>query len=284
MKLPTGSADDGSGTGKMDCQFDFIVSKEVASSAEVSGSIGYRQRGDPDEYDLSSGIPFGIGAQFPTRSPLKFTTEWCGEIFNNDVVTRTVSPAPASIIGVDGSVPLGHVGSSAAVDADVRRDLADAARGSSRRRHQLVGQGRRSRGSRRRQRRQLRHEVRLAVPHRLSPRRGRHPGPAAAAAAAATAGAGAAAHADRRCAVQSVHGRSRRDVEGDGDREDSIGCVITYQWSAPTGTFANPAQQNTAWTAPNTPGTVPVTVTGTCPTDKHEGVRHGQHPGRAARR
>jgi len=49
--------------------------------------------------------------------------------------------------------------------------------------------------------------------------------------------------------------------------QDSIGCVITYQWSAPTGSFANPAQQNTAWTAPNTPGTVPVTVTGTCPTD-----------------
>ena len=49
--------------------------------------------------------------------------------------------------------------------------------------------------------------------------------------------------------------------------QDSIGCVITYQWSAPTGTFANPAQQNTVWTAPNTPGTVPVTVTGTCPTD-----------------
>jgi outer membrane protein OmpA-like peptidoglycan-associated protein len=49
--------------------------------------------------------------------------------------------------------------------------------------------------------------------------------------------------------------------------QDSIGCVITYQWSAPTGTFANPAQQNTVWTAPNTPGSVPVTVTGTCPQD-----------------
>ena len=48
---------------------------------------------------------------------------------------------------------------------------------------------------------------------------------------------------------------------------DSIGCVLTYQWSAPTGTFANPTQQNTVWTAPMTPGTVPVTVTGTCPQD-----------------
>src|SRR3990170_5748210 len=105
VKVPTGS-DSGSGTGKMDAQFDFILSKEIASTAEVSGSIGYRHRGDPDEYALSSAIPFGIGAQFPTRSPLKFTTEWYGEIFNDDVVTRTVSPAPTSIIGVDGSVPL----------------------------------------------------------------------------------------------------------------------------------------------------------------------------------
>ncbi len=48
---------------------------------------------------------------------------------------------------------------------------------------------------------------------------------------------------------------------------DSIGCVITYQWNAPSGTFANAAQQDTVWTAPNTPGTVPVTVTGTCPSD-----------------
>ena len=82
-------------------QIDFIVSKEVASVAEVSGSLGYRQRGDPDEYDLSSGIPFGVGAQFPTRSNLKFTTEWFGEFFNNDVVTRTTGTgaAPANVIG-----------------------------------------------------------------------------------------------------------------------------------------------------------------------------------------
>jgi len=44
--------------------------------------------------------------------------------------------------------------------------------------------------------------------------------------------------------------------------------VLTYRWSAPTGTFANAAQQNTVWTAPNNTGTVPVTVTATCPTDQ----------------
>ena len=73
-------------------------------------------------------MPFGIGAQFPTRSPLKFTTEWFGEIFNKDVVTRTTGtgPAPASVIGVGPERSAGHVKPSAAVDADVRSDLADA--------------------------------------------------------------------------------------------------------------------------------------------------------------
>jgi outer membrane protein OmpA-like peptidoglycan-associated protein len=47
----------------------------------------------------------------------------------------------------------------------------------------------------------------------------------------------------------------------------SIGCVVTYAWSAPTGTFANRTAQNTVWTAPMQEGPVPATVTVTCPTD-----------------
>jgi len=48
---------------------------------------------------------------------------------------------------------------------------------------------------------------------------------------------------------------------------DSIGCTLTYRWTAPTGTFANPAQAQTIWTAPTQEGNVPATVTVTCPTD-----------------
>ena len=47
----------------------------------------------------------------------------------------------------------------------------------------------------------------------------------------------------------------------------SIGCTVTYSWSAPTGTLTNRTAQNTPWTAPNTEGTVPVTITVTCPQD-----------------
>jgi outer membrane protein OmpA-like peptidoglycan-associated protein len=47
----------------------------------------------------------------------------------------------------------------------------------------------------------------------------------------------------------------------------SIGCVVAYAWTAPTGTFTNRTAQNTPWTAPMQVGPVPVTVTVTCPTD-----------------
>jgi peptidoglycan-associated lipoprotein len=43
--------------------------------------------------------------------------------------------------------------------------------------------------------------------------------------------------------------------------------MVTYRWGAPTGTLANPTQRQTLWTAPQQPGTVPVTVTVTCPSD-----------------
>jgi peptidoglycan-associated lipoprotein len=48
----------------------------------------------------------------------------------------------------------------------------------------------------------------------------------------------------------------------------SIGCAVTYRWSAPSGTLAQPAERSTLWTAPNQEGSVPVTVTVTCPTDQ----------------
>jgi outer membrane protein OmpA-like peptidoglycan-associated protein len=267
VKAPTGSADKGSGTGKMDAQFDFIVSKEIASTAEVSGSIGYRHRGDPDEYDLSSGIPFGIGAQFPTRSPLKFTTEWFGEIFNKDVVTRTTGTGapPASVIGVDGSIPpvtsnlplqstlmfgatwqtskgfFAGAGIDWSAKAEDRDDLgidSDDNFGTK------FGW-------------QFRIGYHPGVAGRPVPLPPPPPPPAPAPQHTLTV--------DAQCNPCTVEVGATSKVTATA--QDSIGCVLTWQWSAPTGTFENAAQQNTVWTAPNTPGTVPVTVTATCPSD-----------------
>jgi outer membrane protein OmpA-like peptidoglycan-associated protein len=43
--------------------------------------------------------------------------------------------------------------------------------------------------------------------------------------------------------------------------QDPDGDTLTYRWTAPTGTLANPAERQTLWTAPQQEGSVPVTVT-----------------------
>ena len=45
------------------------------------------------------------------------------------------------------------------------------------------------------------------------------------------------------------------------DAQDPDGDALTYRWTAPSGTFANPADRQTLWTAPQQEGPVPVTVT-----------------------
>jgi outer membrane protein OmpA-like peptidoglycan-associated protein len=42
---------------------------------------------------------------------------------------------------------------------------------------------------------------------------------------------------------------------------------VTYRWSAPSGTFATATGSSTLWTASQQEGSVPVTVTVTCPSD-----------------
>jgi outer membrane protein OmpA-like peptidoglycan-associated protein len=267
VKVPTGSADSGSGTGKMDFQIDFIGSKEVASVAEVSGSIGYRHRGDPDEYDLSNGIPFGVGAQFPTRSALKFTTEWYGELFNNDEVTRLVSPSPASINGADGSVP------PVTSNLPLQSTLMFGATFQTQKGFFLGGGMNWSVKAEDREETGVDSDDNFGTRFGWQFRIGYHPGVAGIPVPIPPpppppTPAPAPQHTltvDAQCNPCTVEVGATSNVTATA--MDSIGCVIVYQWSAPSGKLANPAQQNTTWTAPNTPGTVPVTVTATCPTD-----------------
>jgi outer membrane protein OmpA-like peptidoglycan-associated protein len=48
---------------------------------------------------------------------------------------------------------------------------------------------------------------------------------------------------------------------------DSISCAVTYRWAAPSGTLASATDRSTLWTASQQEGSVPVTVTVTCPSD-----------------
>ncbi|MDQ3415259.1 MAG: transporter, partial [Verrucomicrobiota bacterium] len=98
LKIPTSAEDEGLGTGKLDLFADAIVSGEAGRGIELSGYGGYYHRGDPDEYDLSSGLRWGIGAGFPSRSKLRVTTELTGEMYLDDeiVASGSIDGAPAS--------------------------------------------------------------------------------------------------------------------------------------------------------------------------------------------
>ena len=266
LKVPTGSADEGSGTGKMDAAFDVILSKEIASAVEVSGNLGYVHRGDPEEFDLSNGMRFGVGAQFPTRSPLKFTTEWFGERYFEDVVTRLGAPAPASVIGVDGSIP------PVTSQLPVQSTLMFGATWQLRNGFFLGGGIDWSQKAEDREDLGIDSDDNFGTRFGWQFRIGYHPGvagrPVPLPPPPPPPPAPAPQHTltvDAQCNPCTVEVGATSNVTATA--KDSIGCVITYRWSAPTGTFADPAQQNTVWTAPATPGTVPVTVTGTCPSD-----------------
>jgi outer membrane protein OmpA-like peptidoglycan-associated protein len=99
LKLPTASKDEGAGTGGTDGIFDFIVSKEARQRVEVSGYAGAIFRGSPDEATQSGGFRYGVGAGFPSRSPLRVTAEFNGETPFDD--TTTLSTA---LVGTDGSL------------------------------------------------------------------------------------------------------------------------------------------------------------------------------------
>ena len=263
VKLPTGSADNQSGTGKVDTLFDLIISKEVASVVELSGTGGYIHRGDPDEFDLSDGFRWGLGAQFPTRSPLKFTTEVFGEKFMDDAVIRK-TPA---ITGLDGSI------------APVSSDLPPMATLNFGATWQMANGFFAGAGLNWSAKAENREDVGVSSDDNFGTkfgwqfRIGYHPPikgrPVEVPPPPPPPPPPVAQHTltvDAQCDPCVVEVGGTANVRATA--QDSIGCAITYRWSTPTGTLTNAAQQNTVWTAPNTPGTVPVTVTGTCATDQ----------------
>jgi outer membrane protein OmpA-like peptidoglycan-associated protein len=66
---------------------------------ELSGFGGYAFRSDPDDFSLSDGMRWGIGAAFGARANLRFTTELHGEI----PVSESVLARSGALTGTDGS-------------------------------------------------------------------------------------------------------------------------------------------------------------------------------------
>jgi outer membrane protein OmpA-like peptidoglycan-associated protein len=99
LKVPTGDADAGAGTGEYDGFVDLIASRE-GGGVDVAAFGGVALRGDPDDISISDGLRWGAGAAFPARGAVRGIAEIHGEwTFDDEVV------APQGLlVGTDGSL------------------------------------------------------------------------------------------------------------------------------------------------------------------------------------
>ena len=73
-----------SGTDDMVGHADLVASREFGKGIELTGMAGAVLRGDPDEFRVSDGVSWGLGASFPTRSPFRGLVEYHGEFVIKD--------------------------------------------------------------------------------------------------------------------------------------------------------------------------------------------------------
>jgi peptidoglycan-associated lipoprotein len=262
IKVPTAkTSNEGVGTGKADFAFDVIVSKEVNERVELTGTGGVIVRGDPSGVDLSNGLRWGFGLGVPSRKSLRFTAELHGERYLSDSVTLStpviaadgsLSPLTTTLTSpVDATFGLTWQGKNGVfAGAGINWNLHMDSRS-----HFFSGFEDRTGDAAGWQFRLGYHPgVRIYVPPPPPP-----PPPPAPAPPQHTLSVRA------QCNPCTVEVGQVSTVTATAI--DSIGCAVTYSWSAPTGTFTDRTGRQTPWTAPMQPGTVPVTVTVTCPQD-----------------
>jgi outer membrane protein OmpA-like peptidoglycan-associated protein len=254
VKVPTADENKGVGTGKADVLIDGVVSKELNQRVELSGFAGYISRGNPDNWDLTNGFRWGIGAGFPTRKSLRFTAELHGESYVDDTIVYTGAP----IVGEDLSVLPAISKVSSPVHAAVGLTW-QSARGA------FVGaglgwnanvDGRSNAGS------LFEDETGDSLGFQL--RVGYHPGvriyvPPPPPPPPPAPPQNQPPSVKARCEPCSIEVGKSSTVSADA--QDPDGDQLIYKWSAPTGTLQNPADRQTLWTAPMEPGPVPLTVT-----------------------
>jgi outer membrane protein OmpA-like peptidoglycan-associated protein len=261
VKLPTGDDEVGVSTGRTDVAFDAIVSKEIRRALELSGYAGYEVRGSPDGFDIPTGaLRWGVGAGFPSRSPLRGVLELNGQKPTDDVATITGSP----VMGFDGSLsPLSSdVQALTRATAGVTWQLRNGF---------FLGGGVSW---------NVPTESRNAFRTDSDPtgdffdwqvRIGFHPGvrayvaPPPPAPPAPPPPPPPPAPQNRPPTVQAQCDpcviEIGKSVNVTAVGNDPDGDPLTYRWTSPQGSLANPAEAKTQWTAPPQEGTVPVTVT-----------------------
>ena len=288
LKAPAGDEEVGNSTGKTDFMVDLIASRETASRIlEYSGYVGYEFRGEPDGFDAPNGaFRWGVGVGVPSRGPLRGVFEFNGVLPNGDTVTITdpmiacvncgVPPLMSEIekttratVALNLQLPGGFfVGGGISLNLPMedrdefgvtedafgdfadwqvrlgfhpgaRRSPSEAPSGPSAGAGPGAGPG--------------------------APGAGGAPGgPGAGAGPGAGPGEGAQPVANRpptvqaRCEPCVVETGATATVTAEA--QDPDGDSLTYRWSGPAGTFQNPADRQTVWTAPQQEGAVPLTV------------------------
>ncbi len=259
VKLPTGDKAAGTSTGKADVQVDLVGSKDMGKSVEVSAYGGVIARGNPTDYKLTNGFRWGIGAAFPSHSPLRITTELYGESYFNHTIM-----APAGQIGTDGSIvpTLTTVKSPAYLNVGLTFQASNG---------WFVGIGGNwnlPQGSRADAGPQFNGRAFDAADYQV--RIGFHPGvrqyvpppppvepPPAAAAPAPPANQPPTVKAS--CDPCTVNVGKTSTVSADA--QDPDGDALTYQWETAAGSLTSPTRRQSPWTAPMEEGPVRVTVT-----------------------
>jgi outer membrane protein OmpA-like peptidoglycan-associated protein len=267
VKVPTGSTSAGVSTGKADVLFDFIASKEMMRKMELTGYAGYEFRGSPDGFSIpNKAFRWGGGAGFPSRSPLRVTAELNGYIPSADTASLTTA---GILIGTDGSLPPtvsnteNLTRATLALTYQAHNGFFLGA-GLSKNLPQLVRLANRT------------DEMETGDYWDFQFRVGFHPGvrvyvppppppPPAPVRAAAPPPPAHDLSVKAACDPCTVEVGMTSTVTA--TVQDSIACAVTYRWTAPTGTFQNPTNRQTIWTATQQTGVVPATVTVTCPSD-----------------
>jgi outer membrane protein OmpA-like peptidoglycan-associated protein len=252
LKLPTASDDHGAGTGKPDFALDAVLSKDVNERIELSAFGGFIVRGDPDLFDLSNGIRWGLGAAMPTRRNLRLTAELHGEAYTDTTVTFTgVQPAVIGAIPIFseqknpvnatiGLTWLGRGGMFAGAGMNWNLGL----------------NGRSDFGG-------FEDETGDTVGFQF--RIGYHPGvrvytPPAPIPTPPPAPAPVNRPPSVRARCEPCTVEAGRTSTVTADATDPDGDTLTYRWNAPAGKLASPGDRQSVWTAPMQEGPVPVTI------------------------